>query len=298
MLVLLVACRRDAPQAGPEPRTAHSLESASVYVGLADARPPTLLDAAALPTHREVADLGAALHAVIPADARVIGFGELHARTDRAQVKSALSRFTSDGLPAIADQLSDLIVETWLVDTKCGAPAQEATARVSVTMRRPVETKSEIALLAEAARKAHIQPHAMKITCDDYTRIAPPGKEVQTEALLTLTTKELGRIATEAVAHRDREAGHKPWIAVYGGALHNDREPEAGVAEWSYAARVDKATNDRFVEVDLIVPEFAEADPASQKQPWFPLVGAADAKVRVWQRGERSFVIVLPRTAQ
>ena len=226
----------------------------------------------------------------------MIGFGELHSRTDRAQVQSALSRFTSDGLPAIAGQLSDLIVETWIVDGKCGAAAKEATAKVTVTMRRPLETKSEIGVLAETARKANIQPHAMRITCADYARIVPGGKEVDPEELLSLTTRELGRITTEAVAHRDAEAGHKPWIAVYGGALHNDRTPDPSVQQWSYAAKADKATHDRFVELDLIVPELAEADPASQKQPWFPLVTAADAKVRVWQRGERSFVIVLPRT--
>ena len=40
--------------------------------------------------------------------------------------------------------------------------------------------------------------------------------------------------------HRDKEPTHRPWIAVYGGALHNDRFPEPGVAEWSYAAAIDK----------------------------------------------------------
>src|SRR5439155_4054112 len=119
--------------------------------------------------------------------------------------KSALARFTADGLPALADRLSDLAVGTWIVDPKCGAPAQEATARVAVTMRRPVETKSEIAELAETARKAQIQPHAMRLTCDDYARIAPAGKDVQPEVMLTLTTRELARIAREAVAHRDGE---------------------------------------------------------------------------------------------
>jgi hypothetical protein len=86
---------------------------------------------------------------------------------------------------------------------------------------------------------------------------------------------------------------------VYGGALHNDRFPDAAVAEWSYAAAVDRATGDRFVEIDVIVPELAEADPASRRQPWFALAGAPrdpHNPVVVWQRGERSFVVVLPPT--
>ena len=283
LVVVLAACHQ--PKARDVPRDARPAPAA---VRDAQARP-----AAPLAT-QDFPDLGAALLAIVPADARVIGFGELHARTDRAQVESALARFTTEGLPALADKLSDLVVETWLVDPKCGKAAQEATAKVTITMRRPLETRSEIAELAEAARAKGIQPHAMRVTCDDYARIAPAGKEVDAEAMLTLTTRELARIATEAVAHRDREPGHRPWIAVYGGALHNDRFPDPSVAEWSYAAQVDAATHDHFVEIDLIVPEFAEPDPVSQKQPWFPLVRGADDRVHVWKRGDRSFVVVLP----
>ncbi|MBV8757256.1 MAG: hypothetical protein JO257_08285 [Deltaproteobacteria bacterium] len=226
----------------------------------------------------------------------MIGFGELHSRTDRAQVTSSLSHFTTDALPALKDKLSDLVVETWITDPHCGSAAQEATTKVTVTMRRPVETKSEIAKLADAARAAGIQPHAMKLTCDDFSRIAPPGKDVQVEAMLDLTTRELGRIAAEAVTHRDAEAAHRPWIAVYGGALHNDRFPDKGVEDWSYAKKIDDLTKGHFVEIDLIVPELADDDPQSQKQPWFDLVKRAARNVQVYTRGERSFVVILARS--
>jgi hypothetical protein len=257
-----------------------------------------------MPEARTFPDLGAALLATIPADARVIGFGELHARTDRAPVTSSLASFTS-ALPAIADKLSDLVLETWLVDPACGKAAVQATTRIETTMKRPAQTKSEISELAAAARAAHIQPHAMTLTCADYAAAVPgntggpANREVDAAAMLTLTTRELTRIATSAVRHRDHEPGHRPWIAVYGGALHNDRFPEPTVAEWSYAAAVDRATGDHFVEIDVIVPELAAADPVMQRQPWFPLVGAPRDPARpvvVWRRGERSFVVVLPRS--
>jgi hypothetical protein len=163
-------------------------------------------------------------------------------------------------------------------------------------MKRPEATKSDIALLAEAAKAAKIQPHAMRITCDDYARIAPPGKEIDVAAMLDLTTRELGRIATEAVLHRDKEPDHRPWIALYGGALHNDRFPDKGVEQWSYAAKVDELTHDHFVEVDIVVPELAEGDAQMQKQPWYPLVAKANKSVQVYTRGERSFVVILPRS--
>jgi hypothetical protein len=281
-LVVLAACGTDPPAtvAKPEPAPAH----------------PAVDAAPALPASDAYADLATALARTIPDDTRVIGFGEIHGRTDRAQVRSAISRFTTDGLPAIADSTSDLIIETWLIDKGCEKTAQEATARVETTIKRPIETKNEVAELADRARAAKIQPHAMRVTCDDYARIAPPGKAVDAEALLALATKELARIVGEAVIHRDREANPRKWIAVYGGALHNDRFPEKGTADWSYAAKADAATKGRFVEIDLIVPELAEPDDASKRQPWYPLVAAADAKVHVWKRGERSFVVVFPRT--
>jgi hypothetical protein len=257
---------------------------------------PTAVKAAEPPPDPDsYADLASALAATIPADARVIGFGELHARTDRAQAKSALARFT-DALPAFGDKVSDLIVETWIPPGNCQKEAEHASQSVAKETKRPVETKSEIAMLAEAARAKGVQPHAMRVTCDDFKRITAAKPDDQLLMLLELTRRELGRIAMEAVEHRDREPSHRPWVTLYGGALHNDRFPEAALAQYSYAPDADKASHDHFVEVDLIVPEFAEADDMSHKQPWFKVAAAADARVHVWKRGERSFVIVLPVT--
>ena len=300
LTLAICACSKDAAAPTPALREAGKLDDKPSATGAGVA-----ISAPGLPEARSYPDLGAALIAIIPADARVIGFGELHARTDRAQVTSSLASFTR-ALPAIADQLSDLLLETWLVDPACGKAAVQATAKIETTMKRPEATKSEIAELAAAARAAHIQPHAMTLTCADYARVVarPAGagsadREVDAVAMLTLTTRELTRIATSAVAHRDKQPSHRPWIAVYGGALHNDRFPDAAVAEWSYAAAVDRVTGGRFVEVDVIVPELAAGDPVMQRQPWFPLVGAPRDPARpvvVWTRGERSFVVVLPPT--
>jgi hypothetical protein len=273
---------KDAPR--PQPSPADPKASAPAP----DAAPTVKADS--------YPDLGTALKAIIPADARVIGFGEMHNRTDRAQVKSALARFTSDGLPGLSDKLSDLIVETWIPDPKCGQQATTATAKVTITSRRPQETKSEIAVLAETARAAKVQPHAMKLKCEDYEKIAPAGKDANTEVMLDLITSELGRITDEAVAYRTKHNEPRPWIAIYGGGLHNERFPSDAVKHWSFAERVDKTTGNKYVEIDLIVPELAEGEASMAKEPWFPLVKNAEPTVKVWQRGERSFVVVFPRT--
>jgi hypothetical protein len=287
VLLLAAGCSKTVKDA-PRRESAHGDAAIAATVPIDAAAP-------ALPS-KTYADLATALASTIPADARVVGFGEVHMRTDRKQVKSALSRFTSEGLPAIQDKLSDLIIETWIVDPKCGQKAQTATAKVEMTVRRPQETKSEIAVLADAAKAAKIQPHAMRLTCADYDKIAPQAGDASPTAMLDLTTTELTRISREAVTYRDNHGEKRPWIGLYGGALHNDRFPASGLEQWSYAKAADDASKNHFVEVDLIVPELAEADEGLKKQDWYPVVQQADDKIHVWQRGERSFVFILPRT--
>ena len=282
VILLLAACGSKGKDVPPPPKP------------VADAAVAVAIDASQLPAHDRYPDLPAAIAAIVAPSTRVVGFGELHARVDRAQVPSALSRFTA-ALPAFGEKISDLVVETWIVDPKCGQKAALATAKVEKEVKRPEATKSEITLLADAARAAKIQPHAMTLQCKDYEKIAPQKGEPDPIAMLTLTTHELQRIVTSAVKHRDKQLQRRPWIALYGGALHNDRFPGAGVKEWSYAETVELVTDGNYIEIDLIVPEFAEADKVSREQPWFPLVAAAD-RVLVWKRGERSFVVILPRT--
>lgn len=261
-------------------------------IAASDAAPRTI-DAPALPEHRTFDDLASAFAAIVPADARVLGIGELHSRVDRKSARSSLAAF-SELVPALGARMSDLVVETYVIDKKCGQAAVVATKKVETAVRRPEATKSEIGQLVEAARRAKVQPHAMTLSCKDYEAIAPAKGDADPVAMLDITTKELTRVTTQALAVRAKQKDARPWIVVYGGALHNDRFPAESVAEWSYAAAIDKATGDKYVEIDLLVPELAEADKASQAQPWFPLVAAA-RRVTVWQRGERSFVVLLPR---
>ena len=304
---MAAACGSATPNA-PPPRAAddaaHTAAPTAPAATNADAGAgaPSARDggatARALPAHHRVADVGAAIREILAADhPRVIGFGEIHSRTDRAHVESSLAHFTAEVLPVVKDQLSDLVLETWIVDPHCGKQATTATAAVESTMRRPAATKSELGQLVDAARAAGIQPHAMRMTCADYARVAPEGKPVAVEVMLDLVTRELGRIAIEAVVHRDHHHAPRRLIATYGGALHNDLYPQGGVAQWSFAGRVDGATSGRYVEVDLYVPELARADATSQKAAWFPLLDdAGPDHVVVIERGPRSYIVLLPTT--
>src|SRR4051794_20940288 len=79
-VLLVVACGKDAKEAS---RAAPAHKDAGVAVVAIDGAPP-----AGDVKHDSYPDLGSALTAIVPANTRVIGFGELHARTDRAQVQS------------------------------------------------------------------------------------------------------------------------------------------------------------------------------------------------------------------
>lgn len=245
-----------------------------------------------LPAHRVAPDLAGAIRELVTDDVRVVAFGELHERVDRPTgARSSLARFTEDVLPVLSPRASDLVLETWLVDRRCGQEAAAATAQVEATMQRPPATKSELAVLVDRARAAQIQPHAMRLTCDDWATIAPPGREIDYEAMLAAITRELGRIGSEAATARPPER----LIAIYGGALHNDLYPIEGIADWSFAAALDAATGGTYLEIDLYVPQNAAADTLSQGQPWFPLLDKAGPDhVVVIERGARSYIVLLP----
>jgi hypothetical protein len=282
-VVALVACSSEEKKPAPAARDAAPRAAAP--------------DAEALPPHRVAPDLQSAIRELVTDDVRVVAFGELHQRADRpSAARSALARFSDDAMPVIAQRTSDLVIETWLFDKRCGEKAQAATAQVEATMQRPPETKSELATLVERARGAGIQPHAMRVTCDDWSKVAPPGQDIDYEAMLNLITRELGRIATQAVAHRDQEKSPRRLVVVYGGALHNDLHPIDGLADWSFARTVDAAAPGAYLEIDLYVPEYAELDSLSQNEPWFPLVAktAAD-RVLIVERSPRSYLVLLPR---
>lgn len=260
---------------------------------MVDAAPA--VDASTLPAHRVFDNLEAALSAIVPAGARVLGIGELHSRVDRKSNVSSLAAFT-EVVPELGDKISDLVVETYVVDKKCGKAAVVATQKVEKDVKRPEAVKSEIGKLADAARAAKIQPHAMTLSCKDYEAIAPAKGQADPVAMLDITTKELTRITASAIAFRDKQQDKRPWIVVYGGALHNDRFPKEALAIWSYAPAIDKASGDKYVEIDLFVPELAEAEKLFAEEPWLPLVKVVSTRVVVWQRGERSFVVLLPRS--
>ena len=236
---------------------------------------------------------------------------------------SSLKRFYKDVLPAIAGGSSDLIFETWKPTGSCGKVEKQAVKHVRKTIKRPQVTESELVRAIKLADKFGVRPHILSLSCKNYIWLRPKGK-LSYARFLTLTGKqlltklrqvkrgrdEMRRKAAGRRNARDRKIAavlaRKQMVLVYGGALHNDRKPLPVMAPYAYGNKLGvKDKTERYVEIDLLVPEYILGDQDLLKgQPWFAKFKRDWQDPRkflnttVYKRGERSYVVLLPRTKQ
>ncbi|HLK39957.1 MAG TPA: hypothetical protein VKU41_24545 [Polyangiaceae bacterium] len=231
---------------------------------------------------------------------RVVGVGEVHAPKG-ANVPSAAARFTDELLPVVAGRASDLLVELMMPPAKCLDAAAQVKAQQSVVTSRQAETnQNEYVAMGERARKLGIVPDMLRPSCADMDAIRDAGDEA-----IDLSLRTIGRV-TGAQARRlvDRDEGSDAdrgkMVLVYGGALHNDLEPPAATASYSYAPELDRYTHGRFVAVDLVVPEFIGDDDTWRSLPWWPSYDRRrlGRKVTLFRTDDRSFVLVFAMTAK
>jgi len=284
LAALCATCRRTPPAPSPQ-RT--------------DATVPTQANPAA-PPHWLHATAGEALRQVLrTAKPRIIGFGEFHQKISSAKVRSAVRRFSEQMVATLAPAASDLIVETWVTEGRCGEDERRVVKSVEKTTERPVTTEDEVVTLLKRAKQLGVQPHILKVGCDDYKLLARSrAGKVDYEKLLSMITRHLQQKATQVVAARRRAdgAGEPKAVALYGGALHNDLFPLEGLEAFSYAAALQKLTGGRYAELDLYVPEYVEGDEAMRREPWYPLLRLAGPRhVVLIERGPCSYILLLQR---
>jgi len=230
----------------------------------------------------------------------VVAFGELHQTLATARVPSALKRFTEQILPGLTARLSQLVVETWMTTGRCGEAERAVTADVQRTTERPAQTETEIETLLRVAHDSGVKPGILTIACKDYEAMRQGGG-VDYDRTLRVTAGALEASiarALRAAALAARTSGPH-LVAVYGGALHNDLHPDPEVAAYSFAPAALKATLGHYVEIDLVVPEYAETSAAVKAQPWWRVYRAArrtGATILI-RRDPRSFVVVFPGSA-
>lgn len=284
LAVALAACGRSEERAGEKPA-----ETAPATAPRTDAAPAADPN---LPRHWVEPTAAAALTRMLgQVKPRVLGVGEVHLVAGGPRVKSALARFTEDMLAGLDGRATDLVVETWVTDGKCGKAEKHVTADVKSKTERPPETETEIGRLLRRASELHIRPRVMTMACKQYEALRSKSGEVDYDRLLQLIGGELHR-NVRAVLDGRADAT----VVVYGGSLHNDRQPNEGVAAYSYGIELAGELGEGYVELDLYVPELVEGDELSKAEPWFPLLAAtAPDKVVLIERSPGSYILLLQR---
>ncbi len=196
----------------------------------------------------------------------ILAIGEYHEVNGAPKVPSAIKRFTTELLPALKGKLTSAIVETWMLSGKCGAVEKQASAAVEKTTQRPETTEDEVTTLLHRTYDLGAKNHTLLINCDDYRSMVDDAGELDGEASLLLVKR---KVEEKALAAIENEEGGTPEkvLLLYGGALHNDLQP---LPEWkSFSFGPELAREAKFVELDLLVPEYVEGDEDLLREPWF-----------------------------
>jgi hypothetical protein len=267
--------------------------AAALLARPAPAPPPEVAPAPAVTPSAPAAAL-----ALTAGAAGVVAFGEVHQDEASKATRSALARFADDVLPALAPRASHLVVETWMTTGACGKAETRVTESIARTTERPRETESEIVRLIRRAKEAGVEPHVLAVTCAEYaTLTGTRGKGVDYDRLLKLTERHLETAIRQALLLR--RTPERPLVLVYGGALHNDLHPAAGLASYAFGPAIFAATHGDYREIDLYVPEFVERIAAMRAEAWYGAWRALDkpAATVVIPRSARSAIVVFPRAA-
>jgi len=223
---------------------------------------------------------------------RVVAFGEYHQQKKTAKIPSALAHFTREILPVLAAAgATDLVVESWITTGSCGEVERKAVAQVDKTTERPAHTENEVVTLLRRAKQAGLQPRILQVACKDYQAMWAGGR-LDFDRLLRLTREQL-EIQIRAALQR---SGSR-LVVSYGGALHNDLHPAVALAPYAFGEAIAHAVDDRYLEIDLYVPEYIEQDPAIRREPWYEKYRAAYRPKRavLVARGPASYALVFPR---
>jgi hypothetical protein len=227
---------------------------------------------------------------------RVIALGEAHAQKDGPKVKSTTQRFAEELLPELSGRASDLVIELLTTNGSCGQALEKDVAerQKPVTEPQSQTNQNEYVTLGAVAKQHGIAPHALVPECEELRAVSAAGGG-DIERLLVLIADATLRQTEKLVASRDPKRS----VVLYGGALHNDLVPRKGREAWSFGPRLKERVGGRYVEIDLVVPEFVKPTPAWQAFPWYAPFQALvpGPETILYQLSPESYVLVFPQSA-
>jgi hypothetical protein len=262
----------------------------ALFVLLLAAKPAALPE----PRARAIPSVNGAIEELLARQPRVVAFGEIHQTTASLKVPSSLKHFEDEILSVVAPRASDLVVETWVTEGKCGKTEQAVMKDVHKTTQRPVQTEDEVVTLIKRAKAAGVKPHILSVSCKEYEAIYQ-GKQVDYDALLRMTSEKLEAGVREVLGKPGTPANRA--VVVYGGALHNDLAPAEGLAAYTFGESLSKTTGGKYLEIDLYVPEYVEKQKTLRAEPWYRVYKkvARPGQAVMIERSLDSYVIVFPK---
>jgi len=259
------------------------------------------------PAFRDCGELGckafpsaaAAFDYVLREQPRVLAIGEAHAQSDAAAVvKSASStkRFMDDLLPRLAPRAADLVIELWLANGSCGKVEQQVQKQQSaVTAPQAATNQNEFVELGHRAKALGIMPHALVPSCEQYQKIAGAGAadiEEMLAMLKTVTQRDVEALLSKRAPDR--------LVVAYGGAMHNDLVPRAGREDFSFGPELSRVTAQRYVELDLVIPEQIKDTETWRALPWYPYYARekAGTEAYLYSWAPHAYALLFPRAPE
>ena len=231
---------------------------------------------------------------VLAHDPAILAIGEAHAQKGTEAIASATRRFTESMVPLLENRASDLLVEAWAGDPKCQKEVKQvASAHAPVQQAQAQSNPNEYVTLGTRVKALGVTPHLLRPSCDDYANLADAGAEVVTASLSLI--KRLTQSDATKLYERNRAAKNGKLVVTYGGAMHNDLAPSEALRRYSFGPELATTTGGRYVELDLIVPEYVKKTEVWEKLPWFAAFQADTGprdKPLLYRVGDRSFVLV------
>jgi len=308
-VLVLAACTRPSPSpASSSPSAAASPNVPVPVPALAPsaassgtpALPPGAAPCAAPPTPSATATClrfpsnEDAFRWVLAHDPAILAIGEAHAQKGTEAIASATKRFTDSMVSLLENRASDLLVEAWAGDPKCQKEVKAvASAQKPVQQAQAQQNPNEYVTLGTRAKALGVQPHLLRPSCEDYAGLADAGADVVSQSLGLI--KRLTQADATTLYRRNETAKNGKVVVTYGGAMHNDLAPSEALRQYSFGPELSATTAGRYVELDLIVPEYVKATEIWQKLPWYAAfladTGPRD-KPTLYRLADRSFVLI------
>jgi hypothetical protein len=236
----------------------------------------------------------AAFDAALASKPIVVGIGEAHTQKDAAARATTAKRFTLEILPGLKGRASDLLVEILMPPTGCQKVIHEVReAHAPVTEKQAETNQNDYVAMGDASRKLGVVPDLLRPSCADLAAITAAGADAVPKTLETIA-----RLAvTQVKGLLARKGRPDAMILLYGGALHNDKEPPAERAAWSYGKDMAALVPGHYVEIDVFGADQIKDDDTWKKQPWIDRYDKSKLgdKVTLLELRPDAFVLILPR---